>query len=107
MIGQTYVICNLSTGLVTIQSSGANTITTLGQNQRAIFRALVSTPTTAANWVYTETNMNANSSGKRVVVTTQSATPAINTNNGDIFQITGLAQAITSMSSSLTGNPLA
>ena len=107
LIGQTYVICNLSTGLVTIQSSGANTITTLGQNQRAIFRALVSTPTTAANWVYTETNMNANSSGKRVVVTTQSATPAINTNNGDIFQITGLAQAITSMSSSLTGNPLA
>lgn len=44
---------------------------------------------------------------KRVVVTTQSATPAINTDNGDIFQITGLAQAITSMTTSLTGTPIA
>ena len=44
---------------------------------------------------------------KRVVVTTQSATPTINTDNGDIFQITGLAQAITSMSTNLTGTPVA
>lgn len=42
---------------------------------------------------------------KRVVSVTQSATPAINTDNGDIFQITGLAQAITSMTNSLTGTP--
>lgn len=44
---------------------------------------------------------------KRVVVTTQSATPSINTDNGDIFQITGLAQAITSMTTNLTGTPSA
>lgn len=44
---------------------------------------------------------------KRVVVTTQSATPVINTDNTDISQITGLAQAITSMSSSLSGTPVA
>lgn len=44
---------------------------------------------------------------KRVVVVTQSATPAINTDNGDIFQITGLAQAITSLTTNLTGSPLA
>ena len=44
---------------------------------------------------------------KRVVVTTQAATPAINTDNGDIFQITGLAQAITSMTTNLTGTPVA
>ena len=43
----------------------------------------------------------------RVVIVTQSATPAINTDNGDIIQITGLAQAITSMSSGLTGTPVA
>jgi len=42
---------------------------------------------------------------KRVVTTTQSATPTINTDNGDIFQITGLAQAITSMSTNLSGTP--
>jgi len=44
---------------------------------------------------------------KRVVVTTQSATPTINTDSGDIFQITGLAQAITSMTTNLTGTPVA
>lgn len=42
---------------------------------------------------------------RRTVTTTQSATPAIDTDNGDIFTITGLAQAITSMTSSLTGTP--
>ena len=44
---------------------------------------------------------------KRVVVTTQSATPTINTDNGDIFQITGLAQAITSMTTNLSWTPVA
>lgn len=42
---------------------------------------------------------------KRVVAVTQSATPAINTNNGDVFVIDALAQAITSMTSGLTGTP--
>jgi hypothetical protein len=44
---------------------------------------------------------------KRVVSTTQSATPTINTDNGDIFQIAGLAQAITSMTTNLSGTPVA
>lgn len=44
---------------------------------------------------------------KRVVVATQSATPTINSDNGDIFQITGLAQAITSMTTNLSGTPVA
>lgn len=42
----------------------------------------------------------------RVVATTQSATPAINSDNGDIFEIVGLAQAVTSMTTSLTGTPV-
>lgn len=44
---------------------------------------------------------------RRAVVVTQSATPAINSDNMDIAQITALAQAITSMTSSLTGTPVA
>lgn len=44
---------------------------------------------------------------RRLVSVTQSATPAINTDNMDIASITGLAQAITSMTSSLTGTPVA
>lgn len=48
--GQQWSIVNNSTGLVTVQSSGANTIIILGAGQSAIFTANVATPTTAANW---------------------------------------------------------
>lgn len=42
---------------------------------------------------------------RRTVTTTQSATPAINTDNTDVSNITGLAQAITSFTTNLTGTP--
>ena len=42
---------------------------------------------------------------KRLVAVTQSATPSINTDSMDIASITGLAQAITSMSTNLSGTP--
>lgn len=42
---------------------------------------------------------------RRVVTITQSATPAINTDNTDVAVITGLAQAITSFTTNLTGTP--
>lgn len=48
--GAQYLIENKSTGIVTVQSSGANTIVTLSANTGALFTALVATPTTAANW---------------------------------------------------------
>ena len=41
------------------------------------------------------------------MVTTQSATPTINTDNTDISQITALAQAITSFTTNLSGTPVA
>lgn len=43
---------------------------------------------------------------RRVVSTTQSATPTINTDNTDMSSITGLAQAITSMTTNLSGTPV-
>jgi len=42
---------------------------------------------------------------KRILVVTQSATPSTNIDNADIVQITSLAQAITSMTTNLTGTP--
>lgn len=42
---------------------------------------------------------------KRVITVAQSATPVINTDNADVVSITGLAQAITSMTANLTGTP--
>lgn len=43
---------------------------------------------------------------KRAISTTQSATPTINTDNTDVSHITGLAQAITSMTTNLSGTPV-
>lgn len=43
---------------------------------------------------------------RRAVAVTQSATPTMNTDNMDIALITALAQAITSMTTNLTGTPI-
>lgn len=50
--GHRISITNQSTGVVTIQSSGANTVVALQPGFGGTFIALVSTPTTAANWLY-------------------------------------------------------
>ncbi len=60
--GQQYQIVNNSTGAVTVQSSGANTILILAASTSAVFTALVATPTTAANWGYTYQALVASSS---------------------------------------------
>jgi hypothetical protein len=49
-VGTQYQIVNASTGVVTVQSSGANTIATVPATTSGLFTALVATPTTAANW---------------------------------------------------------
>lgn len=43
---------------------------------------------------------------RRAPAVTQSATPTINTDNTDVAHITGLAQAITSMTTNLSGTPV-
>lgn len=43
---------------------------------------------------------------KRVVTVTQSATPTMNTDNLEVASITGLAQAITSFTTNLSGTPV-
>jgi hypothetical protein len=48
--GTQYRVINNSTGAVTVQSSGANTITILAGGSSGLFTALQATPTTAAHW---------------------------------------------------------
>jgi hypothetical protein len=48
--GQAWEIINLSTGTLTVQSSGANTIVQLGSTRTGTFTAQVDTPTAAADW---------------------------------------------------------
>ena len=68
----------------------------------AITLDAVAVPTISSTNTFTNKRIS-----KRVVTTTQSATPTINTDNGDIFSITGLAQAITSFTTNLSGTPTA
>jgi parallel beta-helix repeat protein len=144
--GVQYLIVNLSTLAVTVQSSGANTVTILAAGTSGLFTAVVATPTTAANWngqylagIYasgkslsvnntltlagtdgtTQTFQGTDTivgrattdtlTNKRITprinTTASSATPAINSDTTDQFNITALAAAITSMTTSLTGTP--
>lgn len=56
--GGEYLIQNLSTGVVTLQSSGGNTIVAMASNTQARCVCLVNTPTTAANWSVTYQSLN-------------------------------------------------
>ena len=56
--GAKYKILNTSTGVVTVQSSGANTILAIASGFQGEFTALVATPTTAANWAYAYSTIN-------------------------------------------------
>ena len=50
--GMSYDIINNSSGAVTVQSSGGNTITTVAAGAMATFKAKQDTPTAAAHWGY-------------------------------------------------------
>lgn len=65
--GAQYIIINSSTGIVTVQSSGANTIITMAGGTVAVMTALVATPTTAANWNFQYMSVTA-ATGKKATV---------------------------------------
>jgi hypothetical protein len=50
LAGMQYLFINNSTGIVTVQSSGGNTILLLLPKTSAVFTAVSATPTTAAGW---------------------------------------------------------
>ncbi len=120
--GALYLVINDSTGIVTVQSSGANTIIALPGGTSAWFAARQATPTTAAHWQFPlvlwkgtqsayaalgsyDTNVVYVTDGSRVVTVTQSATPSISCDTTDVAVISGLAQAVTSVT--ITGTPKA
>jgi hypothetical protein len=100
--GMSYTIINqnTSTGIVTVQSSGANNLNLLGAGAVAIYTARQDFPTSDLHWA------SKSLSGTRYNTTTSSATPSINTDTTDEFDITAQAVAITSMTTNLTGTPV-
>lgn len=98
--GSQYIIANQSTGRVLVQSFGFNAVTYLPTGGSGIFTALTGTPTTAAHWKVQYMGP------ARIDSVASSATPSINTDLVDEFDITAQAAAITSMTTNLTGAPV-
>jgi hypothetical protein len=95
VVGQSWAVVNNSTGIVTVQSSGANTVATVSPGATQIFVAQVATPTTAAHW---ETVIGRYPA---VTSTASNATPALDATK-DATVLTAQAAAITAFSLSGT-----
>lgn len=66
-IGQQYLIVNNSTGLVTVNSSGANAVLILAGSTSAIFTCILTSGTTAASWSYSYIG-DAVATGKKLII---------------------------------------
>lgn len=66
VVGQQFYIANLSTGLVTVQSSGANNVFILAGGAIATFTCILASGTSAASWTTNSWNVGA-ASGKLAV----------------------------------------
>jgi hypothetical protein len=74
-LGDTFEINNSSTGVVTVQSSGANSVLAMAAGTRAVFTCVLITGTTAASW---STPAAASSAGALTLVKTGTITSAVN-----------------------------
>jgi hypothetical protein len=129
LAGMEYIIVNNSTGTLTVQSSGANQIATMPPSTIGEFQPVVNGPTTAAHWqaeVYsdgatltfpsatdtiagiaaTQTLTNKRVNPRATTTNAPGATPTVATDSNDLISFTGLAAAITSMTTNLTGTPV-
>jgi hypothetical protein len=91
--GGQYVITNNSTGLVTVQSSGANNIVILGTGMTGSFTANTATPTTAAHWgysltPYTDINVAVTATANAATVNLAYLTNTITNNSAATLTIT-------------------
>jgi len=57
-LGQTYTISNISSGNVTVRSSGTNVIVTLGTNEQVVIRCISLSGTDASSWSYFKSDVN-------------------------------------------------
>lgn len=96
-----------STGTLTVTNgktlSASNSLTLAGTDSTTM--TFPSSSDTVVTIAATQTLTNKRITLRQSTVT-QSATPTINTDNMDIAKITGLAQAVTSFTTNLTGTPI-
>jgi hypothetical protein len=101
-LGMAYEINNNSTGTITVQSSGLNTIATIPAGLAATFTVILITGTTAASWDYEFSGFNTiTGTGSAVLSTSPTiTTPLIDTINTN----TGAATAAALWSDITTGS---
>lgn len=95
-LGHSFEIENNSTGVVTVQSSGANTILAMPANTRALFTCILTSGTTAASWAQKYDGFSAvTGTGSNVLATSPTlVTPALGTpSSGTLTNCTGLTVA--------------
>jgi len=83
VLGQQFQIVNNSTGVVTVQSSGANTILAMAASSAATFTVISTSGTTAASWNY-EYTLQAGGSGTVTSVAVSGGTTGLTTSGGPI-----------------------
>jgi hypothetical protein len=91
---QTFSIINSSTGVVTVQSSGANTIVAMAAGTRSTLTCISTSGTTAASWDFTSSSNASGTTGTGLTVRQTSPTlitPVLGTpSSGVATNLTGL-----------------
>lgn len=100
-LGFNYVVTNNSTGALTVQSSGANTILIMPAGTSALFTCILTSGTTAASWSYAYTGTVV-ASGKKLTVS-QSLTVAGTDGTTMTFPTTSATIARTDAAQTFTG----
>ena len=93
-LGWSYHVANTSTGVVTVQSSGANVICTIPPGLSVMFTCILTSGTTAASWDFGFTDFGAVTGTGSVVLSTSPTlvTPALGTPaSGVVTNLTGTA----------------
>jgi len=104
-LGMSYSIENNSTGTLTVQSSGANTISTIPAGVTVLYTCILITGTTAASWDYDHIGFAAiTGTGSAVLATSPTlVTPALGTPSALVLtNATGLPQA--GLAANVAGN---
>jgi hypothetical protein len=96
-VGTRYLIENNSTGVVTVQSSGANTIVAIPSNMSVKVTSILSSGTTAASWDYEYVGFNAiTGTGSAVFATTPTITTPVITQGTSTPSFTSNAYTVVS-----------
>jgi len=94
VLGQSFWIVNNSTGVVTVKSSGSNTIVAMAANTDATLTCVLLSGTTATSWDYSYNAQNVIT--LPVSLTNGGTNAALTASNGGIFYSTATAGAILS-----------